>query len=423
MNLRELNYILIPKASASWESWERSRTGRILQPFIDVLGSATTEGQVLFVAMLISGAAGIDVRFSHLYLVFSGLFGLLVAALLLRPLAFIGSEELSVELEHPARVISGEPLTFTLVLRNTGGRPLYALRAAAPFLPWDGSYLSPRSAVQVLAPGEEARVGLQARFLVRGQRSLGPFGVGSIRPLGLARGNRRRSAPARFTVLPRLVPIAGMSLPPWRYAAFGSPQALTAGESFELLGVRPYRPGDRPRDLHARAWARHGEPVVRELRQEVFRRAGVVVDLTGNAKREVVDAALGLAGGIVAWLTARQVVVDLCVIGRRVAQVSVGERVGPVDAAWELLALVEPGEPADGGPGHFPIDRWSACHVVVAHAPRTSAYTRADTLRGRHLAVQVLAVVDRARGQAPPADRVLEERALRPENVGAGIAL
>ena len=423
MNLRELNYILIPKASASWDRWEQSRTGRILQPFLDVLGSATTEGQVLFVAMLISGAAGIDVRFSHLYLVFSGLFGLLVAALLLRPLAFVGADELSVAVEHPARVVSGEPLTLTLVLRNTGRRSLYALRASGPFLPWDGSYLSARPAVQVLEPGREARVSLQARFLVRGQRSLGPFAVGSIRPLGLARGNRRRTSPLRFTVLPRLVPVAEMPLPPWRHAAYGSPQAQTSGESFELLGVRPYRPGDRPRDLHARASARHGEPIVRELRQEVFRRAGVIVDLSGDAKREVVDASLGLAGGMVEWLAARQVVVDLCVIGRRLSQVTVGERVGPVDAAWELLALVEPGEPVEGDPGQFPTERWSACHVVVAHAARTSAYDRAATLRGRHFAVQVVAVVDRARAPAPPAERVLEERALRPGSAGAGLVL
>ena len=258
MNLRELNYILIPKSAGSWEQFQSTRTGRLVLPFLEVVGSATKEGQAVFVAMLVTGAAGIDVRYSHLYLVFSGLFGLLITALLLRPLGFVRAAELGVDVEHPPKVVSGEPLTITLVLHNTGARPLYALRVSGPFLPWDGSYHGPPPAVDLLRPGETARLPVTARFLVRGARSLGPFSVGSIRPLGLARGNRRPSPPLRFIVLPRAVRVVEMPLPPWRYVHLGSPQAAAGGESLELLGVRPYRAGDRPRDLHWRAWARHG---------------------------------------------------------------------------------------------------------------------------------------------------------------------
>lgn len=415
MNLRELNYILIPKSAGSWERWAESRTGRIVQPFFEVLGSATTEGQIAFVAMLITGAAGIDVRYSQLYLVFSGLFGLLVSALLLRPLGMIRAHELRVTAEHPACVVAGEPLTITIVLNNTGARPLYALRVSGPFMPWDGSYVGPRPSLDVLELGGVARLPVVTRFLVRGARSIGPFNVGSVRPLGLARGNRRPSPPLRFVVLPRVIPVVDMPLPPWRFVSFGAPQAAMGGESFELLGVRPYRAGDRPRDLHARAWARHGEPIVREMRQESHRRAGVLVDLTATTRRETIDLALGLAAGMVQFLVAQQVVVDLCVLGVRASTLVVGDRAAPVAAAWEMLALVEAGAPADASQadlGQFGVTGWSAANVVVAHGASPDPYVRLEGLRHLPLEIRSCAVRERARGERPPVDHVFEEAAL-----------
>ena len=423
MNLRELNYILIPKRSGSWERWAQSRVGRFLTPPLEVLSSITAEGQVVFVAMLITGAAGVDVKYSSLYLVFSGFLGLLVSALLLRPLGAIRAEELVVGVEHPEQVVSGEGLAVTLVLRNTGARPLYALRISGPFLPWDGTYEGSRPSVSLLGVGEVARLTVTTRFLVRGARTLGAFSVGSVRPLGLARGNRQRSPALRFNVLPRLLTVIDMPLPPWRYVSFGSPQSAMGGESFELLGVRPYRQGDRPRDLHARASARHGEPIVREMRQESHRRAGVLVDLTAAPGREVVDAALGLAAGMVQFLANRKVVVDLCVLGRRPCALTVGERAAPLSAAWEMLALVEAGPPEPGftaDPGQFGLTTWSAGHVVVAHGADPSPYVRLRALGAIGLPLRSYAVVERPRGERPPVDHVFEETTLR---ANTGVAL
>ncbi len=418
MNLRELNHILIPKAAFTWDAWERTRTGRVLRPLVEVLGSITTEGQVVFVAMLIAGAAGIDVRFSHLYLVFSGLFGLMVAALLLRPLGYIAADELHIRVEHPAHVTAGSPLLFTLVLRNTGRRTLHALRVSGPFLPWDGQYDGAAPQLSVLAVGAEARLTIQTRFLVRGARTIGAFTVGSVRPLGLARGNRLRSAMPRFMVLPQRVPVVELPLPPLRYAALGQPSASIAGESFELLGVRPYRPGDRPRDLHARAWARHGIPLVRELRHESHRRAGVIVDLTAQPSRELADVALGLAGGLAQYLVDHGVVVDVAVIGQQVKSVTVGARAAGIEAAWELLALAEVGasEASTAAPGCLPWRAWSACHAVVAHTgtgTEQAAWDRLETLRAQSVELRTYAARDRVRGTTPAADWIFEEKALR----------
>lgn len=417
MNLRELNYILIPKSGFSLERWEASRTGRVLRPFVEVFASATTEGQGLFVAMLVTGAAGVDVKYSHLYLVFSGLFGLLVAALLLRPMAAVRPEELRVGVVHPPAVVSGEALTITLVLENTGRRPLHALRVSGPFLPWDGVWQGRRPSLAVLAPGETARLATTVRFLVRGARRLDPFGVASVRPLGLARGNRRSTPVLRFTVLPREVPVLACPLPPWQMAG---PRAASAprqsiGDGEELQGVRPYRPGDRLRDLHVRAWARHGEPIVREMRAERHRRALVVVDVTACERRETVDAALGLAMGLTSYLARNHVDVELVGLGRTPRAVRVDERGAGLAVAWDALAQLEAGPPADAALATATL--MARLPLGAVHAIRAVAGADAGpppwAVMAMHVeSVRTYAVRRVHRGPPPPADFVFDEETL-----------
>lgn len=417
MNLRELNYILMPKSGVSLERWEASRLGRLVYPFVEVFASATTEGQGLFVAMLVTGAAGVDVKYSHLYLVFSGLFGLLVAALLLRPMAAIRPGELRVGVSHPPAVISGEALTVTIVLENTGTRPLHALRVSGPFLPWDGQWVGSRPAIAALAPGETARLSTSVRFIVRGARHLDPFGVASIRPLGLARGNRRRTPTLRFTVLPREVPVLSMPLPAWQAvassASFTRRQAAEDGE--ELLGVRPYRAGDRLRDLHARAWARHGEPIVREMRAERRRRALVLVDVTDCERRETVDAALGLAMGITSYLVRQHVHVELVGLGRYPLSIPVGEAGTGLALAFERLAELDAGPSGDPELSAATVSarlRVGAAHVIRAVGGPGGAASLLDTLAMHVPVVRTYAVRHTPRGVSPVADLVFDEATL-----------
>ncbi len=257
MDLRELNYILIPKSGERVDDFLEGRSGRLLGPLVRFVQSATPEGTVLFVVTLVCGTASVDVTGSHLYLVFCGLAGLLLAGLLCRPFARV--DGLHLRVEHPPRVAAGEPIVFTAVLRNDADTARYALRVFGPFLPWDGAWLRRRPALAVLEPGAEARVELEARLDCRGERYVGRFFVSSVRPLGLMSGRRVYSQRVRITVVPRLREIAGLPAPP----AVDEPpeergRSLHAGESFELLGVRPYRFGDRIRDRHARSSARLG---------------------------------------------------------------------------------------------------------------------------------------------------------------------
>src|SRR6185369_4338423 len=104
------------------------------------------------------------------------------------------------------------------------------------------------------------------------------------------------------------------------------------GDATDLLGVRPYRPGDPVRDLHARSWARHGSPMVREYQEEYFTRIGVVVDADASAASPAhVEAALSLAAGVIACLCRGEALVDVLVTGEHLEQFSLGRSLGSLD--------------------------------------------------------------------------------------------
>ena len=418
MNLRELNYILIPRPETV-ARWEGGRAGRLARPLLWFWRSLTPEGVILSVAVLIAGMAGIDVRFSHLYLVFCSLFALLVTAFIARPLACL--RDLSFHIEHPPRVSSGEVVTFALVLKNEGSRPLFALRILRPFLPWDGSWESPPASVPLLEPGAEARVYVSARFLCRGRRLIGRFSVASVRPLGLVRGPRVDSRPAVLTILPRICRVARLSLPSRAsYQPGGVVQSAASGESFELLGLREYRPGDRLRDLHARSWARLGRPMVREYRQEFFRRAAVLLHCQARrASRDLFDAAVELTAGLIARLVRDDVLVDLLLLSDQPVSTTLGCHVSVLEEALDLLAAVQPSS-KQLSPMAIPLldpyqERLSTVFCVLLDWDEERA-SLIEALQGRGLDIKVC-LVGGSRGRVADRARRAGVRLLEPHLV------
>jgi uncharacterized protein (DUF58 family) len=151
-------------------------------------------------------------------------------------------------------------------------------------------------------------------------------------------------------VVPKIADVARVTTPLGRrHRPGGVALASKTGESMDLLGVRPYRPGDPVRDLHARSWARLGTPVVREYQQEYFSRIGVVLDTDETVATErQKEAAISLAAGIVATLSRGEALVDVLVLGSRVHTLTVGRSLGYFEQALDLLASVEEKGAFDG---------------------------------------------------------------------------
>jgi uncharacterized protein (DUF58 family) len=339
INFARLNHILIPTSKEGRDRFRASWLGRLIGPFGWLYGALSDEGRVLAVTAVVIGGFGLDVQSTVVYLLWSILAGLLLASLALTP--FYRLEGVSVEVDAPRRVTVGEPVTFSVLVRNDGARERAGIRVHGPFLPWDGTWTGPSVGLAFVAAKSVARADLAARFIARGEHHLDPFYATALVPFALAQGRPQRSGGVRFLVVPRIARVVRLSTPAGsRYQPGGVALASKTGESMDLLGVRPYRAGDPVRLLHARSWARTGTPVVREYQEEYFSRIGVVVDAHAPDARRL-EGVLSLAAGVVAFLSRGEALIDVLVVGDRAHELTIGRHLGFLEQALDLLACVE----------------------------------------------------------------------------------
>jgi hypothetical protein len=148
-------------------------------------------------------------------------------------------------------VFAGQNACFTLLLDNRSGRARYGLQLE----------LNDRgSAVLDLEPGESCRLTLELPTRARGiarwslQRS-------STFPLGLFRAWSWIHLEPSVVVYPQ--PAATGRAPPPERTDTGGAQDDTQGEA-DFAGLRNFRPGDSPRRVAWKAYARTGELVVKQ---------------------------------------------------------------------------------------------------------------------------------------------------------------
>jgi uncharacterized protein (DUF58 family) len=339
VNFARLNHILIPSTKERRDRLRNGWFGRALRPLGLLYESLSDEGRLLALAQVGVAVFGIDVQATQVYVLWAALVGLLVGSVAVC-LAY-RMPAVSLAVSAPPRISVGAEVVFTLTARNDGPRDHFALRFRGPFLPWDGRWTSAMPRVAVLRAGDTARVEARARFAARGEHHLDAFHAAALVPLGLAMGPSLATTGIRFLVVPKLANVAQVTTAlARRHQPGGVALASKTGESMDLLGVRPYRPGDPVRHLHARTWARVGTPAVREYQEEYFSRIGVVVD-TAIAEERRLEAAVSLAAGVVACLSRGEALIDLLVAGDVVHNLTIGRHLGFLDQALDVLATVE----------------------------------------------------------------------------------
>ncbi len=348
VNWQRLNYVLIPEARSRRPTAEpfgepSSRGGRRV---LGLYRSFTREGRWLFTMALVTGLLSIDVTHTRVYLLFSLLMSASVASLLVsRSLPLSG---LSMRVRAPPRVFVGAEVTFVVECTRSEPGPTTAwLRVEGPFLPYFGRWLTRPAPMADVESGASASTTLKARFSERGDLTLGRFRVSALVPFGLASGPPVQSGPVRMRVVPRPANVQRLNMDlATRHQPGGIALASKTGESMDLRGVRPYRKGDRIRDLSARTWARTGKPAVREYQEEYFTRVGVVLDCVGGGKpaarsEEAFEAAVSLTAGVVAHLARGDALVDLLVTGGEIHALTLGRSLGFLEQALDHLAGAE----------------------------------------------------------------------------------
>jgi uncharacterized protein (DUF58 family) len=291
----------------------------------------------------VTAAFGVDVGRAESHVLIVATFALLAAALMLTTRYRLTN--VVVDARAPRRVAVGEPLAISVQLQNDGDRRHRAIRLELPRLSYDGVWLDRDALIPKLDEGDRERVVVSARFAARGEHRIRPIRVAALVPLRLSQGPTVRTSEVRFVVVPKPARVVQIStLVNRRYQPGGVARASRTGDATDLLGVRPYRPGDPTRDLHARSWARVGIPIVREYQEQYFTRIGVVLDTDRSVSTPAdLEAALSLAAGIVANLCRSEALVDLLIVGERVHTVPLGRSLGSLDQALDALAAVAPG--------------------------------------------------------------------------------
>ncbi|WP_462330028.1 DUF58 domain-containing protein [Thiohalocapsa halophila] len=403
----------------------------------------TPAGQGVLAATFAAGLFGLDTRLTAAHQAFA--FGLVLLAV-----AWLGTlvplPKLRSHRRPPSRAAVGAPCRYKVEVANTDGRIARGLmlheRLPDP-RPSRAAFLDTRAPVEAtlnpferllgyprwewlvhqarraeapapvqlpdLAPGSAAELTLALTPNQRGWLTLDALILGRVDPLGLMRRERVVAASARCLVLPKRYPIPQLRPPGRRRLQPGGiEQASSVGDAREFIGLRDYLPGDSPRHIHWAAWARCGEPVVKEYRDEFFSRQALVLDTCPAAGADPVrfETAVSAAASLIAPLGEQpngpDGLLDLLLYAEGTRVLTAGRGLMSTAAMLEVLAAVEP-QPAAAF-AHLAetvtsrAARQSACLCVLLHwdDARRGLVAR---LRRSGLAVTVL-LVD---GQDDPA--------------------
>ncbi len=305
---------------SSWRSlrlagWVRERLRRRF----------TAAGRLLLAATLIAGLFGIDPRQTLAFQAFS------LGAMLLA-LAWLGSltrpRGLRARRWLPRHATVGEPCRYRVQVSNHGRRRALAmslfeslpdprpdlqtfLHARAPgehtFNPVDRWFAYPRwrwllergrradpvrpQPLPALAPAATCAVELELMPRRRGMLPLPGLRVARSDLLGLASQAAPVSGAGRLLVLPKRYPVHLRAAPGARRLQPGGLNLASAvGESQEFIGLRDYRPGDSPRHIAWKAYARSGQSLGADFGQfrgararTSFRSGGIGGGIVGGA--------------------------------------------------------------------------------------------------------------------------------------------
>ncbi len=250
----------------------------------------------------------------------------------------------------PPPPVTGEIWRYTVEIENTGATPLYDLHIEERGLP---AMLRPAGEPPVLArldPGARATVHMQLLARRRGRCTLSRLQIANAGPLGLIKSGLQIGTPDRFLVYPKVTPVPALDLPAAPAPQPGGiPVAARVGESAEFLSLRPWRPGDRLRDVDWRALARTGRAVSREYQQEYFIRLALVVDVSSPSLAEDhrVETALSLAAGVTDHLARQDFIIDIFAAGDGILRLQAGLGLDHLDNILEQMAAIEPGAELD----------------------------------------------------------------------------
>lgn len=163
-------------------------------------------------------------------------------------------------------------------------------------------------------------------------------------PLGLFRARVATGEDESLLVLPRRYPAPRINLPGRRqYQPGGMSLASSVGDSQEFIGLREYRSGDSPRNIHWPSWARSGKPQVKEYQDEFFTRHALVLDSFCNENPDArFEAAVSVAASLCESIQNDESLLDLMFVGADSYCFTSGRGLAGTEQFLEILACAVP---------------------------------------------------------------------------------
>ena len=304
----------------------------------------TREGWWFLLLTLVVGAAAVNAGVNLLFLVFGMMIFLILASGVLSELCLRGLE---VTRRPPGTIHAGSPYLMGIAVRNRKRRlPTFSLEvedlvAEKP--------VDRRCYYLKLPAGRVQETAYRNTLGRRGYHQLTGFRLSTRFPFGLIRKSRDVVAPMRLLVYPALVNVPDQLISGQK-AEEGRRQMKSPSRRGDFYGLREFRDGDDPRDIHWRASARRGRLFLRESEDESSRTLTVVLEDAEPAGPESsADPADAAAGFEAAVSLAASLAVQLLRRGFHVGLSAGGVMLAPSGGSGtaghilEALALVQPG--------------------------------------------------------------------------------
>ena len=328
-------------------------------------------GVLLIAAVLSLGLATLNTGNNLLYLLVGAMLGLITLS------GWLSEQSLSgirVWRQLPFGATAGQPLRIEYRVENrkrrlpSGGLELRDLQLFRGDLRVRPDIHEP-AALGLIPAGDSAAAAEVLTLPRRGVYQFDRLVLATSYPFGLFTKERDLRYPGVLVVWPRSdrpvprIPVAGRDAG-WRTAAAGARGVSTRGE---YRGLRAYRPGDDPRDVHWRSTARRAEPIIREYDRDPGESWWLVLDLQAPSEAAG-EAAIELAASVAANAAARGVRFGFAAGASLLPPSRAGG--ARLEAVLDLLARVElrPGEPVLPAPA-------AECVLVTARPGAAPGFT------------------------------------------------
>ncbi len=329
----------------------------------------------------------------------------------------------------------GDTLQLTLTVQNDGRLPALQLTGTELCPPASAADRTQPFYLNYLAGGHETTLQYTVTCARRGWFTFGPAPLSTHAPFGFWSAKRLAAVdgPEGLLVFPETRPLARLDLFDRQPAVETS--LARAGQGGEFLGVREYRPGDPPRQVHWRTTARAGRLIVKEFAEEQQPALTLALDLRaaaclGGEDDNTLELGIKLAASLARHAHERGLPVRLLTNSRRwpapvgalsqwallsyLARVeadgddALADALRPVSASTFVAAVLPAPDPAVVGP-LISLQRRGLAVLAVLVDPLPFTHDRGLGIEVRRVAAELAAggVAVRLIGAAPDWERVL----------------